>query len=113
MARDLKLEVVLHALDRASRPFKAIAGSGVGLARTLRDTRGELKGLQAQQKDIASFRSLKGASEQTASALQANRDTLRQLSASWPATSAPSPRCRPATTPSAPNPTPWPTSTRP
>ncbi|MBS7724596.1 phage tail tape measure protein [Pseudomonas lalucatii] len=80
MARDLKLEVVLHALDRASRPFKAIAGSGVGLARTLRDTRGELKGLQAQQKDIASFRSLKGASEQTASALQANRDTLRQLS---------------------------------
>jgi len=80
MARDLLLRVGLTALDRASRPLRAIANSSVGLGRTLKDTRAELKGLQAQQRDVSSFRALKGEAEKTGSALQASRDKVRQLS---------------------------------
>ncbi len=89
MARDLNLRVNLKALDNASRPFRNIAGGAVGLGRSLRDTRSELKGLQAQQKDISSFRNLKGAAEQTGAALQANRDKIKQLSQQLSATANP------------------------
>lgn len=80
MARDLLLRVGLTALDRASRPLRAIANSSVGLGRSLKDTRAELKGLQGQQRDVSSFRTLKGEAEKTGSALQASRDRVRQLS---------------------------------
>ncbi|QGZ31483.1 phage tail tape measure protein [Stutzerimonas stutzeri] len=79
-ARDLNLKVNLKALDNASRPMRTVLTGAVGLGRALRDTRSELKGLQAQQKDVSSFRNLKGASEQTGAALQANRDKIKQLS---------------------------------
>ncbi|SFT49242.1 phage tail tape measure protein [Pseudomonas marincola] len=90
MARDLKLEVVLQALDRASKPFKTIGKSSVGLANDLRNTRTELKGLQAQQKDVSSFRALRTASDKTGSALQENRDKIRQLSRELGAAEQPS-----------------------
>jgi TP901 family phage tail tape measure protein len=80
MARDLLLRVGLTALDRASRPLRAIANSSVGLGRSLKDTRAELKGLQGQQRDVSSFRTLKGEADKTGSALQASRDKVRQLS---------------------------------
>lgn len=80
MARDLLLRVGLTALDRASRPLRAIANSSVGLGRSLKDTRAELKGLQAQQRDVSSFRTLKGEADKTGNALQASRDKVRQLS---------------------------------
>lgn len=60
MARDLLLRVGLQTLDRASRPIRAIAQGTIGLGRALKDTRAELKGLQTQQRDVSSFRALKG-----------------------------------------------------
>ena len=79
MARDLKLQVVLNGLDRASKPFREAGRSAIGLGRDLKATRSELKSLQAQQSDISSFRALKGQTEQTGKAMQASRDKVRQL----------------------------------
>ena len=80
MARDLNLKVNLQALDNATRPLRTIASGATSLGRALKGTRGELKGLQALQSDVSSFRNLKGASEQSGAALQANREKIKQLS---------------------------------
>jgi hypothetical protein len=37
--RNLRLEVLLNAVDRVTRPFKAIMGSSTELARTVKDPR--------------------------------------------------------------------------
>lgn len=89
MARDLSLRVNLKALDNATKPLRTIAGGAVGLGRALKDTRGELKGLQALQKDVTSFRNLKGASEQTGAAMQANRERVKALSREMANTATP------------------------
>ncbi len=89
MARDLSLRVNLKALDNATKPLRTIAGGAVGLGRALKDTRGELKGLQALQKDVTSFRNLKGASEQTGAAMQANRERVKALSRELASTATP------------------------
>lgn len=79
MARDLLLRVGLTALDRASRPLRAIANSSVGLGRSLKDTRAELKGLQAQQRDVSSFRALKSEAVKTGNALAAAQQKVKDL----------------------------------
>ncbi|MDR8014095.1 phage tail tape measure protein [Ectopseudomonas guguanensis] len=79
MARDLKLQVVLQGLNRASKPFREAGRSAIGLGRDLKATRTELKGLQAQQSDISSFRALKGQTEQTGKALEAARQKVKDL----------------------------------
>ncbi|WP_313473938.1 phage tail tape measure protein [Stutzerimonas kunmingensis] len=89
MARDLKLQVVLAAIDKATAPIKSVMQGSVGLGRAMKATRETLKGLQAQQKDVSSFRALKGASEQTAAAIQANRDRVKQLSQQLASTASP------------------------
>ncbi|WP_421684483.1 phage tail tape measure protein [Stutzerimonas urumqiensis] len=89
MARDLNLKVNLQALDNATRPLRTIAGGATSLGRALKDTRGELKGLQALQKDVSSFRNLKGASEESGAALQANRERIKALSREMAATATP------------------------
>ncbi|MCQ4319710.1 phage tail tape measure protein, partial [Stutzerimonas stutzeri] len=89
MARDLNLKVNLKALDNATRPLRTIASGATSLGRALKDTRGELKGLQALQKDISSFRNLKGAADQTGSAMQANRERVKALSREMASTATP------------------------
>ena len=89
MARDLNLKVNLQALDNATRPLRTIASGATSLGRALKDTRGELKGLQALQKDVSSFRNLKGAADQTGGALQANRERIKALSREMAAAEAP------------------------
>jgi chromosome segregation ATPase len=89
MARDLKLQVVLAAIDKATGPIKSIMQGSAGLARTLKSTRDTLKGLQAQQSNISSFKALKGATEQTGAAMQANREKLKQLSRQMASTATP------------------------
>lgn len=79
MARDLKLQVVLQGLDRASKPFREAGRSAIGLGRDLKASRTELKALQAQQSDISSFRALKGQTEQTGKALAAARQKVNEL----------------------------------
>ncbi|RHW21705.1 phage tail tape measure protein [Pseudomonas jilinensis] len=80
MARDLKLQVVLQALDRATRPMRSVMGGSIGLANSLKQTRDHLRGLQNQQRDVSSFRSLSTATQRTGAALQASQERVRQLS---------------------------------
>lgn len=39
----LRLEVVLAAIDKATRPIRSVMGSSKGLSKQLRDTRDQLK----------------------------------------------------------------------
>lgn len=89
MARDLKLEVVLAAIDKATKPIRAITQGSVGLARTMKATRDTLKGLQSQQKDVSSFKALKGANDQTQQAMRASTDRVKALSRELANTSNP------------------------
>ncbi len=89
MANDLKMEVILQAIDRATRPIRAITQGSVGLGRALKDSRDQLKTLQEQQRDVSSWRTLRAASEQTETALQAARERVKALSRDLAATGVP------------------------
>lgn len=89
MANDLKMEVILQAIDRATRPIRAITQGSVGLGRALKDSRDQLKALQTQQRDVSSWRTLRAASEQTETALQAARDRVKALGRDLAATGVP------------------------
>lgn len=79
MANDLKMEVILQAIDRATRPIRAITQGSVGLGRALKDSRDQLKAMQAQQRDISSWRTLRTAAGQTEQSLQQARDRVKEL----------------------------------
>lgn len=89
MANDLKMEVILQAIDRATRPIRAISQSSVGLGRALKESRDQLKVLQDQQRDVSSWRTLRAASEQTSTALQAARDRVKALGQDMAGTTVP------------------------
>ncbi|WP_282338510.1 phage tail tape measure protein [Pseudomonas sp. PS02288] len=89
MANDLKMEIVLQAIDRATRPIRAVTQGSVGLAAALKTSRDQLKVLQAQQKDVSGWRTLRTASAQTETALQAARDRVKALGQEMAATGAP------------------------
>lgn len=79
MANDLKMEVILQAIDRATRPIRAITQGSVGLGRALKDSRDQLKAMQAQQRDISSWRTMRTAAGQTEQSLQQARDKVKEL----------------------------------
>ncbi|PZP26692.1 phage tail tape measure protein [Pseudomonas kuykendallii] len=89
MANDLKMELVLQAIDRATRPIRAITQGSIGLAAALKTSRDQLKVLQAQQKDVSGWRTLRAASAQTETALQAARDRVKALGQEMAATGVP------------------------
>ncbi|WP_346833835.1 phage tail tape measure protein [Pseudomonas koreensis] len=89
MANDLKLQVLLNAIDRASGPLKAIDKGSIGAARALKDARDRLKELNAQQKDVSAWRTQRVAAEQTETALTSARDKVRALSQQFAATGVP------------------------
>lgn len=80
MSRNLQLQVVLSALDKATAPLKAITKSSAGLGAQLKQTRDQLKGLQGQQSNIQSFKALKEASEQSKKAMAAQQQKVKELS---------------------------------
>lgn len=79
MSRNLQLQVVLNAIDKATRPIKAVMDSSSGLGKQLKQTRDQLKGLQAQQKDIESFKKLKDASRTSTKAMSEQQQRVREL----------------------------------
>lgn len=89
MANDLKLRVLLSAIDQATRPLRAINNSSIGAARALKEAREKLKGLNAQQKDVSAWRSQRTAADITARALNDARDRVKTLSQQMASTSAP------------------------
>jgi TP901 family phage tail tape measure protein len=89
MANDLKMRLVLDALDRASRPIRAVSQGSVGLARTLKASREQLKALQTTQNDISSWQRLRAISTNTETALQGARDKVKALNKEMAATGVP------------------------
>lgn len=89
MANDLRLQVVLDAIDKATRPLKQINNGSLETARALKAARDRLKELNTQQKDVSSWRTQRAAAEQTGTALTAAREKIKALSQQFAATGAP------------------------
>ncbi len=89
MANDLKLQVLLSTIDKATRPLKHISEGGIQTARALKDARDRLKELTSQQKDVSAWRAQRAAAEQTGASLTAARDRVKSLSQELAATDAP------------------------
>jgi TP901 family phage tail tape measure protein len=81
MANDLKLRVLLNAIDKASGPLRRIMDGSTDTAKALKATRDQLKALKVQQSNIASFRKQQGAITATSDKLNAAQEKLRQLKA--------------------------------
>lgn len=73
MARDLKLEVIMSAVDKLTAPLRSITRSGSVTAKTLKNNRDYLKQLQAQQRDVQSFKAMQREIEGNSQALQDSR----------------------------------------
>ncbi len=58
MARDLKLEVLLSAVDKITAPLRNITRGSSATAQAMKASRDQLKQLQAQQRDVGSFKVL-------------------------------------------------------
>lgn len=89
MANDLRMEVILQAIDRATRPIRAVMQGSVGLGRALKESRDQLKQLQATQNDVSSWQRLRAISANTGTALQGARDRVKELGRQMAATGAP------------------------
>src|SRR5690242_17565650 len=89
MATDLRLQVLLQALDKASGPLRSIDATSKATANALRATRTSLRELQGQQASMEGFRKLKNDTEASGHALQAARQRAAQLRQEMAATDAP------------------------
>lgn len=89
MANDLRLQVLLSTIDKATRPLKHISEGGIETARALKAARDRLKELTAQQKDVSAWRAQRAAAEQTGASLTAARDRVKSLSQELAATDTP------------------------
>ncbi|KAA8705184.1 phage tail tape measure protein [Pseudomonas proteolytica] len=89
MANDLKLQVLLSAIDKATRPLKQINNGSLETARALKAARDRLKELNTQQKDVTVWRSQRAAVEQTNEALNAAQAKVKTLSQQFAATGVP------------------------
>jgi len=86
---DLKLSVLLSAIDRATAPLRAIAGSSSNTSKALRETRQRLKELEKAQADLKGFRELKTGTQQLATQMNAARTRATELGKAIAATTAP------------------------
>lgn len=89
MANDLKLQVLLSAIDKATGPLKQINNGSLETARALKAARDRLKELNTQQKDVTAWRSQRAAVEQTNEALNAAQAKVKALSQQFAATGVP------------------------
>ncbi|MCF4998795.1 phage tail tape measure protein [Pseudomonas syringae] len=89
MGNDLRLQVLLSTIDKATRPLKHISEGSLETARALKAARDSLKELNSQQKDISAWRTQRAAAEQTGVALTVARDRVKSLSQEFAATGAP------------------------
>jgi TP901 family phage tail tape measure protein len=77
--RNLKLEVILSAIDKATRPIKAVMGSSQGLSKQLKETKDRLKDLNQAQSGITAFRTLTRNAKETGEKLAGSRQKLKQM----------------------------------
>ena len=79
MGNDLRLQVLLSAIDKATGPLNKITGGSKETARALKAARDRLKELNTQQRDISAWRELQAATRATSEALAANNTKVGEL----------------------------------
>lgn len=92
MSTNLRLQVILQTIDKASAVLKKIQGSSTEAGQALKATRDKLKELNAAQKSVSDFRELRTGLNATSQELKAAQAHVKQLagtlSASGPPTQA-------------------------
>jgi len=91
-ARRLRLEVVLQAVDRATRPFRSLLNTNNELARSMKATRDQMKALERAQGLTNQFGKLRSNIGETATALKAARERVTRLTQAVQAADSPSAR---------------------
>lgn len=86
----LRLEVVLAAIDKATRPIRSVMGSSKGLAKQLKDTRDQLKAVNQAQEQIQQFRDVSKGAAVTANQLRAAQERVKALKVAMGETLTPS-----------------------
>lgn len=89
MSNNLKLQVLLNAVDRASRPFKAIQTASKSLSGDIRNTQKTLKELNAQAGRIEGFRKTSGQLAVTGQALKKAKNEAEALAIQFKNTEKP------------------------
>lgn len=89
MSNDLRLQVLLQAMDKATGPLRNIGGAGKKAADGLRQTRDQLRQLNQAQQQVTGFRKLKNDAEASGVALRAAQQRAQQLRAEMAASEAP------------------------
>lgn len=79
MARDLKLELVLKAIDKATKPIKRIMQSSAALGNQMKETRDLAKQLNRNLDDVSAYKKLTAANKQTSAKLAASKQQLIRL----------------------------------
>lgn len=89
MANDLRLRVLLDAVDKATAPLRQINQGGQDTARSLKETRERLKELNAQQKDLSAWRQQHAQARETAKALDEARAKVKEMGRAMSTVDAP------------------------
>ena len=91
-ARRLRLEVILQAVDKATRPFRNLQKNNNELARSMKATRDQMKALERAQALTNQFGKLRANMGDTATALKAARERVVRLTRAVQAAESPSAR---------------------
>lgn len=86
---DVKLQVLLKAVDQATRPFKAVQDASRTLAGNIRTSQGELRELNAQAGRIEGFRKTSGQLAVTGHAMKKAQEDVARLAAEMRSTASP------------------------
>lgn len=78
MARNLRLQVMLNAVDRVTGPLKRIREGAGKTGQAMRETRDQLRDLQRQQSDLTSYRKANAAMRTNTRAMRDARERNRQ-----------------------------------
>ncbi len=89
MAADLRLQVLLSTIDKATKPLRAIMAGSKGTASALKAARDRLRELDNTQKNIGAFRELHAGMRQTQTDLHAAQQRVSALAAEIKAAGAP------------------------
>ncbi|ATG21237.1 phage tail protein [Ralstonia pickettii] len=91
-ARRLRLEVVLQAVDKATRPVRDLLKANNELARSMKATRDQMKALERAQGLTEQFAKLRANIGQTATELKAARERVARLTQAVQAAESPNAR---------------------
>lgn len=92
--KNLRLQIILEALDKVTSPLKSITGASSAARRDLAKTQDELKSLGALQKQVGSYKSAESRFANDTRQYQEQQAKLTQLRAQLEATEKPTKKLR-------------------